>query len=170
MDLWLFAISCLISDASIASDKNNPTLKGVSRKYLLLMDSPRLRGLLVPQCCHHTVMISLSLCTDPSSAHLHQASFSEAFPLGLSWLYSSRPHFFSPSNLGAGRGGRGRCQVTFPEVSAKVPFHLIGAIVLYAHCGQSIICSQWPENAMLWRKSGFWQKVGAVGRRRENEC
>lgn len=119
--------------------QSNP--KGCKQKeFITDVTVPGSRGYLLPQCCHHTVMIHLSLCTDPGSAHLHEASFSEAFPLGLSWLHSSRPHFFSPSNLGAGRGVRGRHQVTFPEVSAKVPFHLIGAIVLYAHCGQRMPC------------------------------
>lgn len=59
-------------------------------------------------------------------------------------------------------GSGGRHQVTFQEVSAKVLFHLIGAIVLYAHCGQTC-------NALI-EEGVFQQKVGAVGRGKENEC
>lgn len=33
-----------------------------------------------------------------------------------------------------------RHQATFPEVLAKVSFHLIGAIGLYPHCGQRMQC------------------------------
>lgn len=94
----LFATSCLVSqDASVASDKDNHTPNGLSKKGIYYWcDSPRLKGHLVV-----TLLSShpLSPCVHSESAHLHQTSCSEALPLGTWWLCGSRPHLFSPSNL-----------------------------------------------------------------------
>lgn len=131
MDPWLFAISCLISDASIASDKNNPTLKGVSKNNLLLIQQSQSPG----TTCYHIAVITLpfSLCTPwlclPSSG-----SILRGFPFGVVMTTKLQASLLPPFNL-----GEKRHQVTFPEVSAKVPFHFI-AIVSYAHCGQRIEC------------------------------
>lgn len=124
---------------SLALDKSSPTPNSLGKKGIYYScDALGLGGCLFSQCCHHAPFLCMSWPQPPSSWPYSQSLFL--------WGHGGCTTPRSPLLTFKSQGKT--YQVTFPEVPAKVPFHLIGAIAYYG-CYWII-----AENAVLWLREG----------------